>query len=67
VTATIIDGSAIAKTIRAEIGSEVATMVAGVWPAPHLGVVLCGDDPASATYVRNKGAPPSEPASASPC
>jgi methylenetetrahydrofolate dehydrogenase (NADP+)/methenyltetrahydrofolate cyclohydrolase len=22
---------------------------------PHLGVVLCGDDPASATYVRNKG------------
>ncbi len=54
-TATIIDGSAIAKTIRAEIATEVATMVEAGHAAPHLAVVLCGDDPASATYVRNKG------------
>ncbi len=54
-TATIIDGSAIAKTIRAEIATDVATMVEAGHAAPHLAVVLCGDDPASATYVRNKG------------
>ncbi len=54
-SATIIDGSAIAKAIRAEIASEVSAMVAGGLAPPHLGVVLCGDDPASATYVRNKG------------
>ena len=54
-TATIIDGSAIAKTIRTEIAAEVAAMVdAGIPAPPHLAVVLCGDNPASATYVRNK-------------
>jgi methylenetetrahydrofolate dehydrogenase (NADP+)/methenyltetrahydrofolate cyclohydrolase len=54
VSATIIDGSAVAKTIRAEIAAEVASMAAGGLAPPHLAVVLCGDDPASATYVRNK-------------
>jgi methylenetetrahydrofolate dehydrogenase (NADP+)/methenyltetrahydrofolate cyclohydrolase len=54
VSATIIDGSAVAKTIRAEIAAKVASMAAGGLAPPHLGVVLCGDDPASATYVRNK-------------
>ncbi len=53
-SATIIDGSAVAKTIRAEIAAEVASMAAGGLAPPHLAVVLCGDDPASATYVRNK-------------
>jgi methylenetetrahydrofolate dehydrogenase (NADP+)/methenyltetrahydrofolate cyclohydrolase len=55
VTATVIDGSAIAKAIRAEIAAEVAAMVEAGQAPPHLAVVLCGDDPASATYVRNKG------------
>jgi methylenetetrahydrofolate dehydrogenase (NADP+)/methenyltetrahydrofolate cyclohydrolase len=54
-SATIIDGSAIAKAIRAEIADAVAAMTIGGLAPPHLGVVLCGDDPASATYVRNKG------------
>jgi methylenetetrahydrofolate dehydrogenase (NADP+)/methenyltetrahydrofolate cyclohydrolase len=54
-SAIIIDGSAIAKEIRTELAAEVAEMVAQGLAAPHLGVVLCGDDPASATYVRNKG------------
>ncbi|MGA9112978.1 MAG: bifunctional 5,10-methylenetetrahydrofolate dehydrogenase/5,10-methenyltetrahydrofolate cyclohydrolase [Candidatus Dormiibacterota bacterium] len=54
-TATVIDGSAIAKAIRAEIAAEVAAMVEAGQAPPHLAVVLCGDDPASATYVRNKG------------
>lgn len=54
-SATLIDGRAVAADIRAEIAAEVASMVASGQVAPHLGVVLCGDDPASATYVRNKG------------
>ena len=54
-SAIIIDGSAVAKAIRAEIAVEVAAMAAEGLTTPHLGVVLCGDDPASATYVRNKG------------
>src|ERR1019366_8653918 len=54
VSATIIDGSAVARAIRSEIASEVAAMVTEGLAAPHLAVVLCGDDPASATYVRNK-------------
>jgi methylenetetrahydrofolate dehydrogenase (NADP+)/methenyltetrahydrofolate cyclohydrolase len=55
VSAIIIDGSAVARSIRAEIATEVAAMAAARLATPHLGVVLCGDDPASATYVRNKG------------
>ena len=54
-SAIIIDGSAVAKAIRAEIAVEVAAMAAEGLTTPHLGVVLCGDDPASATYVRTKG------------
>ncbi|MGD0448647.1 MAG: bifunctional 5,10-methylenetetrahydrofolate dehydrogenase/5,10-methenyltetrahydrofolate cyclohydrolase [Candidatus Dormibacteria bacterium] len=54
-SAIIIDGSAVAKAIRAEIAADVAAMAAEGLATPHLGVVLCGDDPASATYVRNKG------------
>jgi methylenetetrahydrofolate dehydrogenase (NADP+)/methenyltetrahydrofolate cyclohydrolase len=53
-TATIIDGSAIAREIRGEIAADVAAMVGAGQPSPHLGVVLCGDDPASAIYVRGK-------------
>ena len=54
-SAIIIDGRAVAKAIRAEIAVAVASMAAEGLATPHLGVVLCGDDPASATYVRNKG------------
>jgi methylenetetrahydrofolate dehydrogenase (NADP+)/methenyltetrahydrofolate cyclohydrolase len=54
VSATIIDGRAVAETIRAEIAAQIREMTDAGLRAPHLGVVLCGDDPASATYVRNK-------------
>jgi len=54
VSATIIDGKAIAQAIRDEIAAEVTAMAETGIPAPHLGVVLCGDHPSSATYVRNK-------------
>ncbi|MGB3409449.1 MAG: bifunctional methylenetetrahydrofolate dehydrogenase/methenyltetrahydrofolate cyclohydrolase FolD [Jannaschia sp.] len=53
-TAKIIDGKAFAATIRARVASEVARVkAAGI--SPGLAVVLVGEDPASAVYVRNKG------------
>ena len=52
--AELIDGNAIAKSIRQEVTVEVAKLVArGI--KPGLAVVLVGDDPASEVYVRNKG------------
>lgn len=54
-SATIIDGKAIAKRVRGEVADQVATLVSGGARAPSLAVVLVGDDPASQVYVRNKG------------
>jgi methylenetetrahydrofolate dehydrogenase (NADP+) / methenyltetrahydrofolate cyclohydrolase len=52
-TARIIDGAAIAKQIRADAAQRAARLSArGVQPG--LAVILVGDDPASAVYVRNK-------------
>ncbi len=52
-TARIIDGKQIAKQVRAEVQVEVdALRDRGVQPG--LATVLVGEDPASATYVRNK-------------
>jgi methylenetetrahydrofolate dehydrogenase (NADP+)/methenyltetrahydrofolate cyclohydrolase len=50
VTARVIDGKAIAATLRAEITAKVAA--AGF--TPRLAVVLVGEDPASQVYVRTK-------------
>ena len=50
-TATIIDGKAFAAKLRGEIAASVKTMQR----PPGLAVVLVGDDPASAVYVRSKG------------
>jgi methylenetetrahydrofolate dehydrogenase (NADP+)/methenyltetrahydrofolate cyclohydrolase len=53
-TATIIDGKAFAARVRALVKTEVDRVkAAGV--TPGLAVVLVGEDPASAVYVRNKG------------
>lgn len=52
--AQIIDGAAIAAAIRTEIKEEVARLQAEHGVTPGLATVLIGDDPASATYVRNK-------------
>ncbi|MFM9978434.1 MAG: bifunctional methylenetetrahydrofolate dehydrogenase/methenyltetrahydrofolate cyclohydrolase FolD [Sphingomonadaceae bacterium] len=48
--AAIIDGKAIAAALRAEIAADVSRLPR----APGLAVVLVGDDPASAVYVRSK-------------
>lgn len=52
--AKIIDGRPIAKRIQSEIAGAVADFQAGTGAAPGLGVVLVGDDSASAMYVRMK-------------
>ncbi len=52
--AELIDGKAIAAQIRREVAAEVRALVdAGT--RPGLAVVLVGEDPASAVYVRMKG------------
>src|SRR5688572_25228278 len=53
-SARILDGTAIAKTIREEVAVEVGRLgVKG--HKPGLAAVLVGKDPASAVYVRSKG------------
>jgi len=54
-TARIIDGKAAAAELRAKVGAEVARFRAATGRAPGLAVVLVGEDPASAVYVRSKG------------
>ena len=54
-SAIIIDGKARAAALRAEVATGVAAFVADHGRAPGLSVVIVGDDPASAVYVRSKG------------
>jgi methylenetetrahydrofolate dehydrogenase (NADP+)/methenyltetrahydrofolate cyclohydrolase len=54
-TAKIIDGKAMAAQIREEVKEEVAEITAKYGTPPGLEVILIGDNPASAIYVRNKG------------
>ncbi|MFZ5794784.1 MAG: bifunctional methylenetetrahydrofolate dehydrogenase/methenyltetrahydrofolate cyclohydrolase FolD [Pseudomonadota bacterium] len=51
----MIDGKAFAAGLRARIAERVAAFVGQAGRAPGLAVVLVGEDPASAVYVRNKG------------
>src|SRR5262245_14177998 len=53
-SASIIDGTAIADEIRAEIAESVVRYTEKYGNPPGLGAVLVGDDPASAQYVRMK-------------
>ena len=53
-TAKRIDGKAAAAELRARIGGEVTKFRAATGRAPGLAVVLVGEDPASAVYVRSK-------------
>jgi methylenetetrahydrofolate dehydrogenase (NADP+)/methenyltetrahydrofolate cyclohydrolase len=54
VAARILDGKALAATIKNEVAAEVAKLKAEAGVVPGLTVVLVGDDPASRIYVRNK-------------
>jgi len=53
-TATIIDGKAIAAQLRGRIADEVARIKSSYWVTPGIAVVLVGADPASEVYVRTK-------------
>ena len=53
--ATLLDGARIAAEVRGEVAVAVQEMQARHGVTPGLAVVLTGDDPASAAYVRNKG------------
>jgi methylenetetrahydrofolate dehydrogenase (NADP+) / methenyltetrahydrofolate cyclohydrolase len=50
----IIDGKAVAESVRAEVAVRVTEFRARYGRVPALHVVLVGDDPASGVYVRNK-------------
>lgn len=54
-SARIIDGKAIAETIRGEVRDDAAAFVRQYGRPPGLAFVLVGDNPASQVYVRNKG------------
>jgi methylenetetrahydrofolate dehydrogenase (NADP+)/methenyltetrahydrofolate cyclohydrolase len=52
-SATLIDGKAIAKQVRAEVAEEAAELTSR-GTTPGLATVLVGDDPASRVYVSSK-------------
>ncbi|MEJ8574815.1 bifunctional methylenetetrahydrofolate dehydrogenase/methenyltetrahydrofolate cyclohydrolase FolD [Microbaculum marinum] len=54
-TARIIDGKATAASLREDVAAAVARLKSEHGITPGLAVVLVGEDPASAVYVRNKG------------
>jgi len=53
-TATLLDGKAVAAAIRESVRPDVEAFSARSGRPPGLGIILVGDDPASEIYVRNK-------------
>jgi methylenetetrahydrofolate dehydrogenase (NADP+)/methenyltetrahydrofolate cyclohydrolase len=54
VAAKLIDGKALAQSIRERIAKDVADLRANTGVRPGLAAILVGDDPASHLYVKNK-------------
>ena len=54
-TARLIDGKAAAAALRGRVGAGVDKFREATGRVPGLAVVLVGEDPASAVYVRSKG------------
>jgi methylenetetrahydrofolate dehydrogenase (NADP+)/methenyltetrahydrofolate cyclohydrolase len=54
VSTVVVDGLALAEEIRKELAEAVAAHRAAGRRAPCLAVVLVGDDPASASYIKGK-------------
>ena len=52
-TAQLIDGNALSRQLRAEVAQRAAALTAD-GHQPGLAVILVGEDPASAVYVRTK-------------
>lgn len=53
-TALLLDGKALAATRRETLASTTAAFVSATGIVPKLVVIMLGDQPASAVYVRNK-------------
>jgi len=49
-----VDGLALANQLRDEMKAEIEALAAAGHRAPHLVVVLVGDDPASKSYIKGK-------------
>jgi methylenetetrahydrofolate dehydrogenase (NADP+) / methenyltetrahydrofolate cyclohydrolase len=54
VAATVIDGKAVAASVRERVRGQVEELAGEIGRPPGLATVLVGDDPASAIYVRRK-------------
>jgi methylenetetrahydrofolate dehydrogenase (NADP+)/methenyltetrahydrofolate cyclohydrolase len=54
VSATIIDGRAVAERVRGEVRRQVQVLREQTGRAPGLATILVGEDPASAVYVAGK-------------
>ncbi|MFB3786207.1 MAG: bifunctional 5,10-methylenetetrahydrofolate dehydrogenase/5,10-methenyltetrahydrofolate cyclohydrolase [bacterium] len=54
-TARLLDGKALAQSIRSRLKDDVTRFIRETAIQPGLAVVLVGDNPASQVYVRNKG------------
>jgi len=52
--AILLDGKTLARKLQADLKTRVADLSAQHGRPPGLAVLMVGDDPASATYVRNK-------------
>lgn len=50
----VIDGKAIAASVRVEVAEDVRALVAEHGRAPGLATILVGEDPASAVYIGGK-------------
>jgi methylenetetrahydrofolate dehydrogenase (NADP+)/methenyltetrahydrofolate cyclohydrolase len=53
-TAQILDGKKLAQKIQEELKQRVQTLSKKIGRSPGLAVLMVGDNPASAVYVRNK-------------
>jgi methylenetetrahydrofolate dehydrogenase (NADP+) / methenyltetrahydrofolate cyclohydrolase len=51
---SLLDGKQLAQKIQAELADTIQTCQPRVGRAPGLAVIMVGDNPASAAYVRNK-------------
>ena len=51
---TLIDGKAVAESIKEQLKTETTVFIQKTGKTPHLAAVLVGDNPASHAYVGNK-------------
>lgn len=53
-SAQILNGKALAQTIQEDLKDQITTLQSQIGRPPGLAVIMVGDNPASAAYVRNK-------------